>query len=786
MLSGEKRELTYLQAAQTKGVQIVKQGSVEKRGGVRNTAYKKRWFILTEEGTVLYFKASDSTAPLGSFSIEKAKIEHHSRHDYKLIVKTGERDWGLRFDSKEIRDDWEKAIADVLSSLQARSLTIPANALRLNSSKTLRRLVVEELTPLREVKVLCMTWNLAGKLPDAREIWFMREFIDSQIVVIGLQEFQPSIVTSEKNQRPSLDIWNAMVSSTLGARFSLAGTRSMGAIGISCFSRDDVFHQVADVATAVVPCGIGNVFYNKGAVALACTINGVKFAFVCAHLPAHDDKVLERNAAYVRILNHLSGFCDDQEISAESKSRVDAKSLEQGSTVRWVGDVPIVLSKRSSVPATFMPKRPTLSRKRSSSNWSMFDQVNFDREQSADWCEDDRMAPVTINELEKCTEDDDDSAGFPQVEPADQKYAPCSDEAIITNELLSGNKLLAAFDRCFFLGDFNYRIDAGKVWIESLLQVCELFSEIPKSESSDESMNGRQRASSELAFGFFEESTKFTKVQSKNLSKQFSPSDSSKLRESVDAQLTALQLLNDIEIHGDARCNEQINLGGKGLDEINGKEVFPPQWLLNRLDNVPWDCGLPIFSGFPGVNRDSEFVPEKASSEVSAGEAGGSPPGDANPTLPESRLNFFMQVTGLSCIQAIYESLLLHDQLKKEISRGNVFQGCTEGPITFPPTYKFDPYSRCYDTGKKSRAPAWCDRILYSSSLSKNQSTDAGMDIKESSDVISPLSTEADSICYPKNSSKRENIHLLQYDCIQGLFHSDHRPVYANFCVELG
>jgi hypothetical protein len=79
--------MSIRKAAQTKGVQIVKQGSVEKRGlriyynnvyylkdvllgGVRNTAYKKRWFILTEEGTVLYFKASDSTAPLGSFTIE--------------------------------------------------------------------------------------------------------------------------------------------------------------------------------------------------------------------------------------------------------------------------------------------------------------------------------------------------------------------------------------------------------------------------------------------------------------------------------------------------------------------------------------------------------------------------------------------------------------------------------------------------------------------------------------------------------------------------------------------
>ena len=37
----------------------------------------------------------------------------------------------------------------------------------------------------------------------------------------------------------------------------------------------------------------------------------------------------------------------------------------------------------------------------------------------------------------------------------------------------------------------------------------------------------------------------------------------------------------------------------------------------------------------------------------------------------------------------------------------------SEGELNFNPTYKYDDGSEVYDTSKKQRIPAWCDRILY-------------------------------------------------------------------------
>ncbi|XP_064648696.1 uncharacterized protein LOC135500904 isoform X2 [Lineus longissimus] len=59
------------------------------------------------------------------------------------------------------------------------------------------------------------------------------------------------------------------------------------------------------------------------------------------------------------------------------------------------------------------------------------------------------------------------------------------------------------------------------------------------------------------------------------------------------------------------------------------------------------------------------------------------------------------------------KSLWPHDQLNKAREKNLIFHDFEEGPLNFPPTYKFDRKTDLYDTSSKKRKPAWCDRILW-------------------------------------------------------------------------
>jgi len=59
------------------------------------------------------------------------------------------------------------------------------------------------------------------------------------------------------------------------------------------------------------------------------------------------------------------------------------------------------------------------------------------------------------------------------------------------------------------------------------------------------------------------------------------------------------------------------------------------------------------------------------------------------------------------------EILFNHDQLKQQQKQNKVFLEYNEAPIRFQPTYKYDVGTDVWDTSEKNRAPAWCDRILW-------------------------------------------------------------------------
>uniref|UniRef100_A0AAG5DKC1 Rho-GAP domain-containing protein n=1 Tax=Anopheles atroparvus TaxID=41427 RepID=A0AAG5DKC1_ANOAO len=92
-----------------------------------------------------------------------------------------------------------------------------------------------------------------------------------------------------------------------------------------------------------------------------------------------------------------------------------------------------------------------------------------------------------------------------------------------------------------------------------------------------------------------------------------------------------------------------------------------------------------------------------------------------------------------------YNQLYQHDQLYVEKRRNRIFRDYKEGKILFPPTYKYNPGTDEWDSSEKSRTPAWCDRILW----------------------------------------KGQRIELLRYESVMQLRRSDHKPVYADFTVEV-
>nr|XP_020656276.1 type II inositol 1,4,5-trisphosphate 5-phosphatase isoform X1 [Pogona vitticeps] len=90
-----------------------------------------------------------------------------------------------------------------------------------------------------------------------------------------------------------------------------------------------------------------------------------------------------------------------------------------------------------------------------------------------------------------------------------------------------------------------------------------------------------------------------------------------------------------------------------------------------------------------------------------------------------------------------FHALQQYDQLKTQMEARIVFDGFTEGDISFQPTYKYDPGSDDWDTSEKCRAPAWCDRILF----------------------------------------KGETVSLLSYRSHMAMRTSDHKPVSAVFDI---
>nr|XP_020013506.1 inositol polyphosphate 5-phosphatase K isoform X2 [Castor canadensis] len=83
--------------------------------------------------------------------------------------------------------------------------------------------------------------------------------------------------------------------------------------------------------------------------------------------------------------------------------------------------------------------------------------------------------------------------------------------------------------------------------------------------------------------------------------------------------------------------------------------------------------------------------------------------GDMNFRIEDFGLHFVRE----SITNQHYSDLWEKDQLSIAKKHDSLLREFQEGPLNFPPTYKFDRNSNNYDTSEKKRKPAWTDRILW-------------------------------------------------------------------------
>ncbi|XP_008554493.1 inositol polyphosphate 5-phosphatase E isoform X1 [Microplitis demolitor] len=135
--------------------------------------------------------------------------------------------------------------------------------------------------------------------------------------------------------------------------------------------------------------------------------------------------------------------------------------------------------------------------------------------------------------------------------------------------------------------------------------------------------------------------------------------------------------------------------------------------------------------------------------------------GDLNFRLAQPREEVIQWVTN-TCFPHPSAVSLSKDQLHNVLNDGSVLRGFEEAPITFPPTYKYDPGTQTFDSSSKQRAPAYTDRILY-----KGKGHTRGYIRRVSQDNT--------------HSNKDGNIECLVYDSVPSICTSDHKPVWGVF-----
>lgn len=145
-----------------------------------------------------------------------------------------------------------------------------------------------------------ITWNMNSRLPS--------EGIPESLLMLSKdpENLERCVYAIGVQEGSQVGVWSDFILGELGDPFMLVGQANIGGIHLAIFVTEDVVKDYDfDISSDMVSCGLGNIYWNKGAVGFLVKIGDAKLLFVNSHLAAQQDRVKERNQDYHRISTEL-------------------------------------------------------------------------------------------------------------------------------------------------------------------------------------------------------------------------------------------------------------------------------------------------------------------------------------------------------------------------------------------------------------------------------------------------------------------------------------------------
>ncbi|KAG2374162.1 hypothetical protein C9374_010999 [Naegleria lovaniensis] len=180
-------------------------------------------------------------------------------------------------------------------------------------SKSTGSLDPQHAKTLDSITVHACTWNVASQVPNKAYLhkYFRRVFMGNEndegnhvpdIIVLGFQEIEMNAKALLTEQTEAATVWRSVLSEVFPEYDCIACHQLVG-LCIFVWVQFKLARHCSPCMVSEVREGFSRTLGNKGAVSVRFKLFGKQLNFINVHLPAHTEKLLERNEALNSIIN---------------------------------------------------------------------------------------------------------------------------------------------------------------------------------------------------------------------------------------------------------------------------------------------------------------------------------------------------------------------------------------------------------------------------------------------------------------------------------------------------